>query len=48
MEINKEDFKTITERVFNKLEVVDEKINRLINKDAYPSNIVISKFTRKF
>lgn len=48
MEINKEEFKTITERGFNKLEVIDEKINRLINQDAYPSNIVVSKFTRKF
>ena len=34
MEINKEYFEAIIESVFDKLEVVDKKIERLINQDA--------------
>jgi hypothetical protein len=34
MEINKENFEAIIERVFDKLEVVDKKIDRLINQDV--------------
>jgi len=34
MEINKENFEAIIERVFDRLEIVDKKIDRLINQDA--------------
>jgi hypothetical protein len=34
MEINKENFETIIEKVFDRLEIVDKKIERLLNQDA--------------
>ena len=34
MEINKENFEAIVERLFNKLEEADKKMDRLLNHDA--------------
>ena len=34
MEINKENFEVIVERLFDRLEIVDKKIERLLNQDA--------------
>ena len=34
MEINKENFEAIVERLFNKLEEADKKMERLLNHDA--------------